>query len=206
MALLWPWIPMPYRRCCPALLGTVPWAGALFDWDVIFSPLSSESSLLFPLIKCLLSLALLAQKVSATSSVLACTSARDRKESFCLSDSVRLVQIPKCVLLSFFPHCSHCALQLTPVVGIGSGLLGLSSTCSGCKAFWSRTITCHSKRTALHTATCAAGWQPLDMLLKSDFHLIFYSKSLCTETQVEKKYRAKNLRKSTASIPSLAHP
>lgn len=112
MVLLWPWIPMPCRRCCPALkqsqLGTVPWADASFDWDVIFSPLSSESSLLFPLIKCLLSLALLAQKVSATSSVLACTNARDRKESFCLSDSIRLVQIPKCVLLSFFPHCSHC--------------------------------------------------------------------------------------------------
>lgn len=124
MALLWPWIPMPCRTCCPALkqsqLGSAPWAGASFDWDVIFSPLSSESSLLFPLIKCLLSLALLAQKVSATSSVPACTDARGRKESFCLSDSVRRVQTPKCVPLSFFPHCCHCGWALvTPTYSSG---------------------------------------------------------------------------------------
>lgn len=143
----------------------------------------------------------------------ACSESFSYKLSPCLHQRKR----QKGIILPFrlYKTCSNtkmCPTKLLPtllslwLVGIGNGLFGLSSTCSGCKAFWSRTITCHSKRTALHTATCAAGWQSLDMLLKFDSHLIFYSKSLCTETQVEKKYRAENLRKSTVSIASLAHP
>lgn len=101
-----------------------------------------------------------------------------------------LTALEPCVMLStFLPAAlSHSSMSKVNSACIWWRYLHLlSSTCSGCKAFWSRTITCHSKCTAPR----AAGWQPLNTLLKSDFHPIFYSKSLCTETWVEKNTELK---------------
>jgi len=122
------WIPADARGCCPEQKrshssGTVKWANsqrsASFDWDVIFIALCPDSFLLFPLIKCLFSLALLTQEVLATRST-------PRRKFICRSDSRGLIQMPKHIALSCLPSLVIAAelrrLQFTPPVGSGEAL------------------------------------------------------------------------------------